>query len=152
MKAIIQRVLSSNVTVDGKTIGEIGKGFMVLLGVGKDDTENEATLLAKKVAGLRIFSDCDDKMNLSLIDIDGEVLVVSNFTLMADTKKGNRPSFINAMEPKTADKLYVLFMEELKRLGIKKVEHGSFGADMTVSIVNDGPVTVILDTDIWTKK
>ncbi|HHW46050.1 MAG TPA: D-tyrosyl-tRNA(Tyr) deacylase [Clostridiales bacterium] len=151
MKAVIQRVLKASVEVDGKIISSIDHGFMILLGIYFDDTEREAELLAKKTAALRIFSDSDDKMNLSLLDVGGDVLVVSNFTLCADTRKGNRPSFSNAMEPKRACELYNLYAEKLKIAGVKRVETGIFGADMKVALCNDGPVTVILDTDTWKK-
>ena len=151
MKAIIQRVSEAGVSVDGKTVGSIGYGFLVLLGVGCDDNEAEAELLAKKTAALRVFRDDDDKMNLSLLDVGGEALVVSNFTLCADTKKGNRPSFINAMEPVRAQKLYEYFCDCLKENGVKKIEKGVFGADMTLSITAIGPVTITLDTDTWRK-
>ncbi len=152
MKAIIQRVKNAAVTVDGKTVGSVSQGFLVLLGVHNTDDTDEAKLLASKTANLRIFEDENEKMNKSLFDIDGEILVISNFTLCADTKKGNRPSFIEAMAPERADELYNLFCEELKNVGIKRVEKGIFGADMKVSLLNDGPVTIILDTDIWRKK
>lgn len=152
MKAIIQRVSKASVTVDGNVTGKINKGFLILLGVTAEDTENESKLLAKKVANLRIFSDPDDKMNLSLLDIKGQVLSVSNFTLCADTGHGNRPSFINAARPERAEPLYELFCEELKQNGIETVEKGIFGADMKVELLNDGPVTIILDTNDWKKK
>ena len=152
MKAIIQRVNFSAVTVENKTVGKIEKGFLVLLGAGEADSEAEATLLARKVSDLRIFTDENDKMNLSLLDVGGEVLVVSNFTLCADTKKGNRPSFTHAMEPREANRLYEFFCRELTKNGVKKVQTGEFGADMKVSMEGDGPVTIILDTDICVKK
>ena len=152
MKAIIQRVNFSAVTVENKTVGKIEKGFLVLLGAGEADSEAEATLLARKVSDRRIFTDENDKMNLSLLDVGGEVLVVSNFTLCADTKKGNRPSFTHAMEPREANRLYEFFCRELTKNGVKKVQTGEFGADMKVSMEGDGPVTIILDTDIWVKK
>lgn len=151
MKAIIQRVSVAEVKVDGELISKISEGFLVLLGVHNTDTTKEAKLLASKTANLRIFTDNEDKMNRSVLDIDGEILVISNFTLCANTKKGNRPSFIEAMEPKTADELYNLYCEELKENGVKKVGKGIFGADMKVSLLNDGPVTIILDTDTWRK-
>ncbi len=152
MKAIIQRVNSAAVTVENKVVGKIEKGFLVLLGASETDSEAEATLLARKVSDLRVFTDENDKMNLSLLDISGEALVVSNFTLCADTKKGNRPSFAHAMEPNEAERLYNLFCDELRKNGAKKVATGEFGADMQVSMEGDGPVTIILDTDIWVKK
>ena len=152
MKAIIQRVNSAAVKVEEKTVGEISKGFLILLGVNENDGESQMSLLARKVSDLRVFTDENDKMNLSLLDIGGEALVVSNFTLCADTKKGNRPSFVHAMEPGEADRLYELFCAELIKNGVKKVQTGEFGADMKVLMEGDGPVTIILDTDIWEKK
>ncbi len=151
MKAIIQRVANARVDVDSKTVGNIGQGFMILLGICDSDTESSAELLARKTAALRVFCDENDKMNLSLLDIGGEALVISNFTLCADTKKGNRPSFINAMEPQKANELYNYYCERLKENGVKNIEKGIFGADMKVSLLNDGPVTIILDTEIWEK-
>ena len=152
MKSVIQKVSSASVSVDGKTVGSCGKGYMILFGAEKGDTEAEAELLARKTASLRIFCDSEDKMNLSILDIGGEILAISQFTLLADVKKGNRPSFINAMEPKEAARLYKLFCQHLRDLGVKKVDEGIFGADMQVSLVNDGPVTILYDTDIWSKK
>ena len=152
MRAVVQRVLSSSVTVNGETVGAVGKGFMVLLGVCEGDTEKEAELLASKVAKLRVFEDENEKMNLSALDVDGEILCVSQFTLCADVKKGNRPSFTSSAAPDVANSLYEYFCECLRKEGIRKVEKGIFGADMKVSLVNDGPVTIILDTDIWSKK
>ena len=151
MKAIIQRVTEASVSVDGEIKGSCGKGYMILLGAAEGDTEAEAELLARKTANLRIFCDENDKMNLSILDVEGEVLAISQFTLLADVKKGNRPSFINAMEPNRANELYEYFCEKLREEGIKKVEQGVFGADMKVSLVNDGPVTIIYDTEIWRK-
>lgn len=151
MKAVIQRVSSASVEIDGKTVGDCEKGLMILFGAGDGDTEWDVEILAKKTANLRIFSDENDKMNLSIRDIDGEVLAISQFTLLADVKKGNRPSFINAMEPIGAERLYKLYCSKLRELGIKKVAEGVFGADMSVSLVNDGPVTIIFDTEIWRK-
>lgn len=152
MRAVIQRVLSSSVRVNGETVGEVGKGYMLLLGVCEGDTQKEAELLAAKTAKLRVFEDENQKMNLSALDVDGEVLCISQFTLCADVKKGNRPSFISSAAPDIANNLYEYFCECLKKEGIKKVEKGIFGADMKVSLINDGPVTIILDTDIWSKK
>ncbi len=151
MKAVIQRVSSASVKVDGKTVGECAKGFMILFGAGEGDTEADVEILAKKTANLRVFCDENDKMNLSILDIDGEILAISQFTLLADVKKGNRPSFINAMEPVEAERLYKLYCSKLRELGIKKVDEGVFGADMSVALVNDGPVTIIFDTEIWRK-
>lgn len=151
MKAVVQRVSSSGVTVDGKITGKIGKGFNVLLGVVPEDTEKDAEILAAKIAKLRVFEDADGKMNLSLLDVDGEVLAISQFTLCADIKKGNRPSFIGAAEPEYANRLYEYFQEQLLLNGVRKVEHGIFGADMKVDIQNDGPVTILMDSAIWKK-
>ena len=151
MRAVIQRVLNSSVTVDGKTVGEISKGYTVLLGVMDGDTEHEAELLAKKIAMLRVFEDENGKMNLSILDVGGEILSVSQFTLCADTRKGNRPSFTPSAAPDEANRLYEFFCGKLTENGIKKVEKGVFGADMKVSLINDGPVTICLDTDIWSR-
>ncbi len=152
MKAVIQRVKSSSVKVDGEVVGAVGHGYLVLLGVMDGDTKAHAQMMAKKTAALRIFCDEDDKMNKSVLDIDGEILVVSQFTLCADVKKGNRPSFTPSAAPEEANELYEYYMECLKENGVKKVEHGVFGAEMEVSIVNDGPVTILYDTDIWNVK
>ena len=152
MKAVIQRVTGSSVKVGGETIGEIGRGFNVLLGVNENDTLSEAQLLADKISKMRIFEDENEKMNLSITDVGGEILVISQFTLCADLKKGNRPSFTAAARPESAVPLYEAFMKRLSENGIKKVAHGEFGADMAVEIHNDGPVTIIADTDIWSKK
>lgn len=151
MKAVIQRVLNAKVTVDGDVTGEINQGFLVLLGVQEGDTEDDMRLLAKKTVGLRIFTDENDKMNLSLDQIDGEVLVVSQFTLCADTSHGRRPSFICSAKPEIANELYIKYCDELRSLGTKKVATGIFGADMKVELVNDGPVTIIMDTNEWKK-
>ena len=149
MRAVIQRVLESSVSVDGKTVGQSGKGYMILVGVCKGDTEKQADLLARKTASLRVFEDENGKMNLSVLDVDGEILAISQFTLCADVKKGNRPSFTPSEEPSKANELYELYCEKLKEYGVKRVEKGVFGADMKVSLVNDGPVTICFDTDIW---
>lgn len=149
MKAVIQRVLNAKVTVDGNITGEIGKGFLVLLGVMDTDTEEEMKLMAKKVAQLRIFEDENEKMNLSLDKIAGSVLVVSQFTLCADVSHGRRPSFIKSAAPEKANRLYEMFVEELHVWGIENVQTGIFGADMAVELLNDGPVTIIMDTDEW---
>ncbi len=149
MKAVVQRVSSSSVTVDGEVIGKINQGYNVLLGVEPEDTQKHADLLAAKIAKLRVFEDEAGKMNKSVLDIDGGVLVISQFTLCADIKKGNRPSFTSAAQPAMAEELYEYFIEQLKLNGIRQVEHGSFGADMKVDIQNDGPVTILMDTAIW---
>ena len=149
MKAVIQRVKSASVAVNGETVGSIGEGYMILLGVVEGDEKKHSEITAKKTASLRIFTDEDDKMNKSILDIGGEILVVSQFTLCADVKKGNRPSFINSAKPETANELYEYFMQCLKDNGVKKVEHGIFGEHMEVSLVNNGPVTILYDTDIW---
>ncbi len=151
MKAVIQRCLSASVIADGNPAGSIEKGLLILLGVTEEDTSAEAELLAKKVSALRIFTDENDKMNLSVADVGGSILAVSNFTLCADSKKGNRPSFSTAMGPVKANELYEEFCNSIEGSGIE-VQKGVFGADMQVSMVGDGPVTIILDTDIWGKK
>ncbi len=151
MKAVVQRVTASSVSVDGEIVGKIDKGLNVLLGVEEDDTEKDAEVLAAKIAKMRIFEDENEKMNLSVLDVDGSVLVISQFTLCADIKKGNRPSFILAAKPDKATSLYEYFSSQLKENGVKKVENGVFGADMAVEISNDGPVTIIMDTAIWRK-
>lgn len=149
MKAVIQRVLNSSVSVDGKVVGSSDKGYMILLGVVKGDTEKHADLLARKTAALRVFEDENGKMNLSILDIGGEILAISQFTLCADCKKGNRPSFTPSEEPEKAKELYEVYCKKLQEYGVKKVEQGVFGADMKVSLINDGPVTICFDTDIW---
>ena len=149
MIAVVQRVSTASVSVSGSTVGKIGNGLQVLLGVFADDTEFDANILARKIANLRIFNDSNDKMNLSVLDVDGEILVVSNFTLCADTKKGNRPSFSNSMEPQKADELYRQFVDALLENGVKSVETGCFGAEMQVDLSCEGPVTILLNTTIW---
>jgi D-tyrosyl-tRNA(Tyr) deacylase len=145
MIALVQRVLESSVTVDSQLIDMINRGLLVLLGVRQEDNDNDAKYLAAKTANLRIFSDDNDKMNLSLLDTGYEILVVSQFTLHANTQHGNRPSFTDAAEPEKANELYKSFIEELKNLiGHDKVREGKFGAMMKVKLVNDGPVTIIL--------
>ena len=145
MKFVIQRVLESEVTVDGKTIGKIGKGFMVLIGVSDTDTKEIADKLIKKMCGMRIFDDAEGKTNLSLADVGGSLLLISQFTLYADCKKGNRPSFINAGKPDMANELYEYIIAESKKL-VPVVEKGSFGAHMVVDLVNNGPFTIVLDS------
>ncbi|MBQ4313210.1 MAG: D-tyrosyl-tRNA(Tyr) deacylase [Clostridia bacterium] len=148
MRAIVQRVSRASVTIDGRVHGSVGKGFMVLLGVHQEDTEAEARLIAKKIAGMRVFEDAQGKMNLPLSDFGGEILLISQFTLYGDSKRGNRPSFIEAARPETAIPLYELVTALLKEsIGEDKVQTGIFGADMAVELINDGPVTIILDTD-----
>ncbi len=145
MKLVVQRVKKANVAVNNEIIGEINEGYMVLLGVGPQDTKETADFLVQKLIKLRVFEDENQKMNLSIKDIDGELLIVSQFTLYADTNSGNRPSFVNAAKPELANELYEYFVEECKKQNIKKVATGKFGADMQVSLQNDGPVTIILE-------
>ena len=146
MIAVIQRVQNSSVSIDGKINGECAHGLMILLGVAKGDTEEDARLLATKISKLRIFCDDNGKMNLSIKDVDGEVLVVSQFTLLANYKKGNRPDYFGAADPSVAIPLYEYFVE-LMRSEVKHVGTGVFGADMQVSILNDGPVTIVMDSN-----
>lgn len=146
MKAVLQRVSSAAVSVEGEETGRAGRGYLVLLGVENGDTGREAEALAKKTANLRVFEDEFGKLNRSVLDIQGEILVVSNFTLCADSRRGNRPSFTDAARPEVSEPLYRAYCEQLRLLGVAKVETGRFGADMQVSLVNDGPVTIILDT------
>ena len=143
MKLVIQRVERASVSVDGKTVGAIGKGYLILLGVGAEDTEAECERLSRKMTDLRIFADENGKTNLSLKDVGGELLIISQFTLYADCRKGNRPNFLNAKEPKEAERLYEYFCELCSRE--IHVEKGVFGADMKVELLNDGPFTVILE-------
>ncbi len=144
MKFVIQRVAEASVTVNHETIGSIGKGFLVLIGAGRDDTKEQADYLIRKMIGLRIFQDENGKTNLSLKEVDGELLLVSQFTLYANCKKGNRPSFIEAGEPQMAEALYEYVISECKKQ-VPIVETGLFGADMKVALVNDGPFTIILE-------
>ncbi|NOT09879.1 MAG: D-tyrosyl-tRNA(Tyr) deacylase [Gemmatimonadales bacterium] len=144
MKVVLQRVSRASVTIAGRTVGAIERGFCLLVGFTHTDTDGQAVWMAEKVSGLRLFSDADGKMNLGLADVGGAVLVVSQFTLYGDAAKGRRPSFIDAARPEVAIPLYERFCAELRRLGLK-VETGEFGADMQVELVNDGPVTLILD-------
>ncbi len=146
MKLVVQRVKKANVVVDEKIIGEINQGFMVLIGIAPTDTKEIADFLVQKLIHLRIFEDENEKMNLSIQDINGELLLVSQFTLYADCNHGNRPSFVGtAAEPKMANELYEYFVDQCKKENIKKVATGKFGADMQVSLQNDGPVTIILE-------
>ncbi len=146
MRALLQRVSSAQVRIDNKVVGEIDRGYVVFLGVGHGDDEATADTLLAKIEKLRIFADEAGKSNLSLHDIDGEMLVVSQFTLYADTRKGNRPSFTTAMPPAEANRLYEYFVAQAKGR-LRRVETGAFGADMQVSLVNDGPFTIWIDTD-----
>lgn len=146
MKFVIQRVTESSVKVDDKIIGQIGKGFMVLIGVGQEDTKEIADKLIKKMIGLRIFEDENGKTNLSLADVNGELLLISQFTLYANCKRGNRPSFIESGDPALAKELYEYIISKCKE-NVPVVEKGSFGADMKVSLINDGPFTIVLDSD-----
>ena len=145
MKVVLQRVSEAMVTVEGRIAGRIGRGLMLLVGVGQEDTERDLEWMADKLAGLRIFEDDAGKMNLSVEDVEGAVLSVSQFTLYGDCRKGRRPSFMDAARPETAEKLYDQFNERLRSKGLR-VETGVFGAMMDVSLVNDGPVTLILDS------
>lgn len=146
MKAVIQRVLNANVKVNGNIKGEIEKGLLILVGVEADDSKTEADLLANKIANLRIFCDENDKMNLSLLDIQGSALIISNFTLCGDCRKGRRPYFGDAARPELAEPMYEYFCQKLYENDVKKVEKGIFGADMKVELLNDGPVTIIIDS------
>ena len=146
MRVVLQRVAYARVQVEGETIGEIGEGFLVLLGVAQEDDEAAADRMAEKICKLRIFQDDQGKTNLSLADVGGKLLVVSQFTLYADCHKGNRPSFIRAGAPEKADRLYQYFVEQCRRY-VPRVEHGSFGADMKVELLNDGPFTLVLEGD-----
>ena len=144
MRALVQRVSEASVTVENEIVGKIGKGFVVLFGITHTDTKKEADFIADKVANLRVFKDHNDKMNLSLKDVDGELLVISQFTLYGDCQKGRRPSFVEAARPDHAVPLYEYFVEELRKTGIK-VETGIFGASMEVDIQNSGPVTLMIE-------
>lgn len=146
MRAVLQRVTNASVKVDGEVIGAIDKGFLILLGVAETDTEAIADKLADKICKLRVFQDAEGKTNLSLADVDGELLVISQFTLYADCHKGNRPSFIKAGSPAKAEQLYEYFVRRCRQY-VPKVEHGSFGADMKVELLNDGPFTLMLEAD-----
>lgn len=147
MRVVIQRCSRAEVHIDGKTVGQIGKGFLLLVGVTDGDTEVQADLLAKKVAQMRVFEDAEGKMNLGLKDVNGAILSISQFTLYADCKKGNRPSFIRAARPEIAEPLYDHFNEKLRTEYGLHVETGRFGADMKVDFINDGPVTILLNTE-----
>ena len=146
MRAVVTRVREASVTISGEVVGQIGRGFLILLGVTHEDTPQLCKKLAEKVLGLRIFTDENDKMNRSLADVEGQVLVVSQFTLYGDCSHGRRPNFLNAAAPDHAIPLYEQFLEECRQLGFEP-QHGQFGAKMQVASVNDGPVTMIVDTD-----
>ena len=147
MRAVLTRVKSASVTIDGQVVGKIGQGFLILLGVGPNDTERECRYLVEKALGLRVFEDENGKMNKGLEDVSGQVLVVSQFTLYGNCRKGRRPSFTDAAGPELGNKLYEQFLADCARLGYEP-QHGQFGADMQVESVNDGPVTLLLDTDV----
>ena len=146
MRAVIQRVSEASVSIENKIVSKINFGLLIFLGIEIEDTKEDSLWLANKIAQLRIFSDSDAKMNNSLLDIDGEVIVVSQFTLHAKTKKGNRPSYINAARPEQAISLYEQFKRDFSAVIVKEVQSGEFGADMKVNLTNDGPVTIIIDT------
>ena len=152
MKAVFQRVTEASVTVNGTEIANIGHGVLLLVGVCEGDTRSEAELLAKKAAELRVFSDENDKMNLSVLDVGGSVLAVSQFTLCASTARGRRPDFFGAAKPNEAQPLFDYFVTCLRNMGVSDVQTGEFGADMKVCLLNDGPVTILLDTDTWKKR
>ncbi|MES2616442.1 MAG: D-aminoacyl-tRNA deacylase [Bacteroidota bacterium] len=145
MRIVIQRVLEASVNIDGKQHSRIDKGLMILLGIHTEDTETQADYLCKKIADLRIFSDAEGKMNLSCADINGNIMVVSQFTLYADTAKGNRPSYITTARPETAIPLYEYFITKLKTITGKEIATGVFGADMQIQLINDGPVTITME-------
>jgi D-tyrosyl-tRNA(Tyr) deacylase len=149
MRAVIQRVQRGRVSIAGRAVGEIDQGLVILLGAGHGDDQAIAGRLAAKIANLRIFADAQGKTNLSLLDVEGEALVVSQFTLYADCRKGRRPSFVHAAPPDVAEPLVDHFAERLRHMGVRRVEMGEFGALMLVEIENDGPFTIILDTDDW---
>ena len=151
MKAVLQRVKKASVVVDGETVGSCGEGLMILLGVAQGDTEEDAKLLAAKICNLRIFTDENDKMNLSVKDIDGEALVISQFTLMANYKKGNRPDYLESAPPAEANRLYEFF-KSLMAAELRHVGCGVFGAHMEVSLINNGPVTIVMDSEVLKKK
>ncbi|CDC70995.1 MAG: D-tyrosyl-tRNA(Tyr) deacylase [Eubacteriales bacterium] len=152
MRAVVQRVSGASVAVSGETVGKCGRGFLILLGVAKGDTEADADVLAAKLSKLRVFEDGNGKMNLSLSDIGGELLIISNFTLYADCRHGNRPDFLMAEAPAEANRLYEYFTDRMKILSGCPTETGVFGADMKVSIENDGPVTLVIDSPELMKK
>ena len=145
MRIVLQRVLSASVKVDENIVGEIEKGYVVLLGIGEDDSESDCDRLAQKIINLRIFSDENDKINLSLKDVGGKLLIISQFTLYADCKKGNRPNFIQSAKPEKAERLYDYFVNKCGQLTGEGVQTGSFGANMKVELINDGPFTIVLE-------
>ena len=147
MKAVIQRVSSAHVIVEGEKVAEIGQGLLILIGISESDTQEDIAWLSKKIANIRIFNDIDGVMNNSLIDINGDAIVVSQFTLQASTKKGNRPSYMRAAKPEISTPLYESFVNQFEQEISKKVQTGVFGADMQVSLLNDGPVTIVFDTE-----
>ena len=151
MKAVIQRVAHASVVVDGETVGSCGEGFMILLGVAAGDTEADAELLCRKIVNLRIFQDENGKMNRSIKDINGEMLVISQFTLLANYRHGNRPDFLESAKPDEANRLYEYF-KSLAKTEVKRVEAGVFGAHMEVSLLNNGPVTIVMDSEVLKKK
>ena len=146
MKSVIQRVSKASVTISGEKVASIQVGLLVLLGIAEEDTQEDIVWLSKKIAQLRIFNDANEVMNNSLLDVDGDVIVVSQFTLQASTKKGNRPSYLNAAKPEISIPLYASFVKQLEKDLGKKVQTGRFGADMKVALINDGPVTILIDT------
>ena len=147
MRCVIQRVTSASVAIDGEIVGRCGRGYMILIGVSAEDTDADLAYMAAKIPTLRIFEDENGKMNRSVQDIDGELLVVSQFTLLANYKHGNRPDYLGAAAPAEANRLYELFVEKAKAY-VKHVGHGQFGADMKVSLLNDGPVTIVMESDV----
>lgn len=151
MRAVIQRVKNAWITIDGGEKQEMGAGLVVLFGVTDTDTPRDTLILAQKIASLRIFEDADGKMNVSALDYNLECMVVSQFTLYADTKKGRRPSFVKAAKPEISEPIYDKFLNEMMTMGFKNVIHGKFGAEMQINLQNDGPVTIIIDTDEWKK-
>lgn len=151
MKAVLQRVLHASVEVDGRIVGQCDKGLMILLGVAEGDTEKDADALSDKILKLRIFEDVNQKMNLSVRDVDGELLVVSQFTLMANYAHGNRPDFLASAKPAEANRLYEYFVSRISA-GVRRTETGIFGADMKVELINDGPVTIVMDSNVLLRK
>ena len=151
MKAVLQRVLRASVEVDGRIVGQCDKGLMILLGVAEGDTEKDADALSDKILKLRIFEDVNQKMNLSVRDVDGELLVVSQFTLMANYAHGNRPDFLASAKPPEANRLYEYFVSRIST-GVRRTETGIFGADMKVTLINDGPVTIVMDSNVLLRK